>query len=52
MILFFPHYGDEANEFQKFWWEAQEYGAHRYNTTVDRNAGRGQDNGQDKEKIW
>ena len=33
----FSHYGDEANNFRNF--GGQEYGAHRYNTTVDRNAG-------------
>ena len=33
----FSHYGDEANNFRNF--GGQEYAAHRYNTTVDRNAG-------------
>lgn len=33
----FSHYGDEANDFRNF--GGQEYAAHRYNTTVDRNAG-------------
>ena len=33
----YSHYGDEGNEFRNF--GGQEYGAHRYNTTVDRNAG-------------
>ena len=32
----YSHYGDEGNEFRNF--GGQEYGAHRYNTTVDRNA--------------
>ena len=33
----FSHYGAEADEFRNL--GGQEYGAHRYNTTVDRNAG-------------
>lgn len=33
----FSPYGDEANNFRNF--GGQEYAAHRYNTTVDRNAG-------------
>lgn len=33
----FSYYGDEADNFRNF--GGQEYGAHRYNTTVDRNAG-------------
>lgn len=32
----YSHYGDEANNFRNF--GGQEYGAHRYNTTVERNA--------------